>query len=404
VNVLHLTLSLEFGGRRQVILGLTRRMTSHGVSPRLAVLTDDPGPPIDQAIPVNCLGRTSLFDRRAIGRLHELCRYERIDILHTHDAASQLLAALLRLRHPRTAPPALMTFHRSLDLESRTVRARWRNRIATALTGAVVGVSEDRRRHYIAVNNVAPRKVIAIPNAIDVEKFRPAAAIRKSIREELQLDENTIVLGAVGHFGHEKGLDLVLHAFKMLLAAEPANLRLLVAGNGATDDRQRLEKLAAECHGRVTFLGQRSDLARLYQAFDLLFHAPRQEAFGLVVAEAMASGIPVVATRTGGIPEIVLDGQTGTLVDTESPSALCDAARALIQSTDLRREYGKYAVEVAAQKFNLENQARSYLRLYNDLIARRLPSEVIPCEASPSEAAPRENRATTHSELQSVVQ
>jgi glycosyltransferase involved in cell wall biosynthesis len=128
-------------------------------------------------------------------------------------------------------------------------------------------------------------------------------------------------------------------------------------------------------------------------------HAPRQEAFGLVVAEAMASGIPVVATRTGGVPEVVLNGQTGTLVDPESPQALCDAARVLIQSTTLRREYGDYAAEVAAHKFNMENQARSYLRLYNDVIARRLPSEVIPCGAPL-----REQRSTSHSELQPVVQ
>jgi glycosyltransferase involved in cell wall biosynthesis len=387
VNVLHLTLSLEYGGRRKVVLGLARGLAAHGVDSQLAVLASDPGPPIDQPLTIHCLGRSSLLDLRDVRQFAQLCRCEKIDLIHTHDAASQWLAAKLRLRHPRKAPPALMTFHRSLDLESRSARARLRNRVATALTGAVVGVSEERRRHYIATNGVDLRKVVAIPNSIDTDKFRPDVDVRRVVRAELVVGDDTVVLGAVGHYGREKGLDVVLKAFRQLLATTPnADLRLFIAGGGSASDRERLERLAVDCGGRVTFLGQRDDLARLYQAFDLLLHAPRQEAFGLVVAEAMAAGVPVVATRVGGVPEIVSDGQTGMLVDAESPVAMCEAAHVLIESTELRRDCSRRAVEVARANFNLETQARRYLGVYNDVLAERLPHGAVVSDLTGGEA------------------
>ena len=359
LNILHLTLSLAPGGRREVIVNLAAALERMGERCRIAVLGDDPGPDGEGPSAVDCLNRRSLADRRALRRLADLCRRERIDVIHAHDAASQFWAALVRLRHPRIAPAALMTFHRSLDIESATWRDRLRNQIACALTGAVATVSQERRRQFVSTNHVRTGKVVCIPNGIDVDRFRPRPDVRAEVRRELGVADESLVCGAVGHFGREKGLDIVLRGFQRLrLSTGLSNLRLIIAGDGTAQQRTALEQLAASCAGRVTFLGQRTDLARWYQSFDLLLHAPRQEAFGLVAVEAMATGLPVVATRVGGLPEIIRDGETGRLVEADSPAALADAARELVESPSLRRQWGERGRETARNQFSVELQAR----------------------------------------------
>jgi glycosyltransferase involved in cell wall biosynthesis len=389
MKVIHLTRSFDAGGRRQVIVGLMEYLTRLGHECRVVVLGEDVGRVLEQYDAVATLGRQSLLDRRALGRLAELCRLERIDVIHTHDAASQFFAALLRLRHPRSTPPILMTFHRSLGIESATWRDRLRNRLACAVTGAVVTVSEERRRHFLQQNRVNPRKVVCIPNGIDAERYRRDPAVRDEVRAELGIDEHSIALGAVGHFGPEKGLGVVLCAFRELLAVAPSHdVRLFIAGSGSDGDRQGLEQLASECGGRVKFLGQRNDLPRLYQAFDILLHAPRQEAFGLVVVEAMAAGVPVIATSVGGIPEIIRDGETGRLVAPDAPAELAGAAKTLLESLELRREFGKRAAQVARDNFSVELQARRYLRVYDDLLAGRWPTADVQRAVTNSPAEP----------------
>src|SRR5262249_15952234 len=150
---------------------------------------------------LHCIERRSRFDRRALRRFIELCRRERIDLIHTHDASSQLFAAIIRVRHPRSAPPVLMTFHPSLDLEPANWRHRLRKLPTFGLTGAVATVSHERRGHYLDQNHVNPCKVVCIPNGIDLDRYRTCPTERADARRELRATEHTVVVGAVGHFG-----------------------------------------------------------------------------------------------------------------------------------------------------------------------------------------------------------
>jgi glycosyltransferase involved in cell wall biosynthesis len=264
-----------------------------------------------------------------------------------------------------------MTYHRSTNAGSVTRRDRLRNRLSCAWTGTVVAVSEERRQNYILCNRVSSRSVICIPNGTDIERFRPCAATRATVRQQLGFLPTDIVIGACGHFGHEKGLDVVLHAFRKLLdSTSECSLKLLLLGDGTSERRVTLEQLANACEGRVVFLGYQPDAHRWFQAFDLFLHAPRQEAFGLVVTESMATGVPVVATRAGGVPEIIDHGLTGRLVEPDSPSQLAKAARELIDSPSLRIEMGKQAREAVRRRFSVQAQAQCYLELYEQLIAK----------------------------------
>jgi glycosyltransferase involved in cell wall biosynthesis len=383
-RVLHLTLAYGTGGRSKAIRTLLEGLYDLGVECDLCGLEQLSDSAADMGRLVGAadlLNRRSLVDWKALRRLNAFCQERRIRIIHAHDAASQFTAALLRLRHPGVQ--MLMTFHRSLGFES----ARFRDRVRNAFTGlqsaAIVTGSWERRQHYLRENLVSPKKVVRIPFGVDTRRFRPDPEARAAVRRELGLGPDAVVLGAIGHFGQEKGLDVVLRGFAAVAARRRANaapldgappVALVVAGDGPPERRELLRALARECQpARVLFAGFRSDVPRLLQAFDLFVHAPRLEAFGLVLIEAMASGLPVVATRVGGIPEIVRDGDNGILVPGDAPGELAAAAERLLASDDLRRGMAERSRQLAESEFRVDLYARRHLRLYRDLLAGRPP-------------------------------
>lgn len=357
-----------------MIANLMRQLPAFGVSSRLACL-DELGcetAELDELTggEADVLGRSRTFDFGAVRKLKQICERHEIDVIHTHDAASQLIAALLHVRSRRHAPPAIMTFHRSLGFESARLRDRIRNRFAVRKTQGVVTVSQERREHYIQANGVDPQKVICIPNGIDVQRFVPDQKSRAEVRRSLGIADDEVVCGAIGHFGHEKGIDLVVQAFTKLVREDPERkIRLLVVGNGTAEQAGRLKTLAGGIPvGRVNFLGFRRDIEACIRAFDLFVHAPHSEAFGLVVAEAMAVGLPVVATRAGGIPEIVVDGTTGQLVPVGDVSALSQAMDELIEEPDLRGKWGAAGRERAHDEFSLTIPAERYAKVYRAIL------------------------------------
>ncbi|MEP7044131.1 MAG: glycosyltransferase, partial [Dokdonella sp.] len=253
MNILHVTLSFSHGGRREAIAELCRGLTTHGVVNRLCCVDSIE---VDQADLASLfeesieLKRRSLFDREALSRLRRFCRERAIDIVHTHDAASQAVSVLAM---PLGDPKILMTFHRTRNFESARVRDRLRNALAGLRGGAIVTASEERRRHYIESNHVSTAKVRCIPLGIDLDRFRPDPAQRALVRERLGLTLQQTVIGAVGHFGQEKGIDIALDAFQLYARQHPqtdASLVVLGAGSEAQERFVR-SRVAADLAHRI---------------------------------------------------------------------------------------------------------------------------------------------------------
>jgi glycosyltransferase involved in cell wall biosynthesis len=379
MNILHLTLSFTQGGRRRAILTLAARLRAGGVGCDLCCVGELGCPRADaEAVfgAVRALRRRSVFDNRALRGLTRLCDERGTQIIHTHDAASQAMAAVVRLWRPQVR--LLMTFHRSLGFESGRLRDRLRNALAAAQCGAIVTGSRERREHFLSENYVRPEKVVRIPFGIDTNRFRPDAAARPVVRKELGLPSETLIVAAVGHYRPEKGLDRVVCGFAALARRTlPADSVLLVLGDGTARQHAALR---AQCHrvpaGRVIFAGFRPDVERWLQAADVFVHAPRTEAFGLAVAEAMATGLPVVATPVGGILDLVRDGVTGALVPPDAPEQMADALERLLGCRTLREKLGGRAREIARAEYGVDLYARRYLALYEDLQAGREPKGV----------------------------
>jgi glycosyltransferase involved in cell wall biosynthesis len=182
----------------------------------------------------------------------------------------------------------------------------------------------------------------------------------------------------VGHFGHPKGLDVVLKGFQELARRQlPMPLALVVIGDGTPAQRAMLSSLASQvAPQRVLLTGYVADVERWFRAFDLFVHAPRLESFGLVLPEAMASRVPIVATRVGGVPDIVRDGRTGLLVPSESPHRLADALERLVRDRGLREAMAEEARRVALAEYGSSLYARRHLQLYQDVLAGQRPRGV----------------------------
>lgn len=369
MKVLHLTLSYSQGGRREAIGALAQGLRELGVVSHLGCLDDFGSDANDHALfqgTIN-LGRHGLFDRLALCRLREYCREHAIDVVHAHDAASEAMAALAM---PRGGPAILMSFHRTRDLETARFRDRLRNAVVGLRVGAVVTASRERLRHYIEHNYVPGAKVSCIPLGIDLERFRPDPAMRARTRALIGAADDTLVVGTVGHFGPEKGVDLAISAFQDFLRRHPArDARLLVLGRGDAAQEAKMRALAnGELGDRIHFVGFQPDPEHWFPGFDVLLHGAREEAFGLVLAEAQACGVPVVAARVGGIPEVVLDRQTGRLAPVPEVDALADALQQLSASNAYRGELARQAIEHARHQFSRQRYAGEYLAVYRRLL------------------------------------
>lgn len=373
MRVLHVTLSFEPGGRRVAIQNLAAGLAGLGIESALCCLSAH-GCGRDQIEPYFArdveLERRRLLDTAAISAFDALCREREIDVVHSHDAASLFFvweAGWLRGRHP-----SVTTFHRSLGFETRTLRDRLRNAIALAGCAAVITASTERREHYRRENFVARDKVLRVPLGIDTEKFSCSPAARAELRGSLGIGADELVVGAIGHYGEEKGIDVVVEAIGELVRRRPrAQVRLLVLGTGDGAEQTRMQSLVSRvAPERVTLLGFRSDSHRWFSAFDVFAHAPRLEAFGLVLIEAMASGLPVIATRVGGVPDIVTP-DTGTLVEPEDPAALAAALETLLDDRERRSRLGLAAQRRTCTEYSLARYAERHRRIYELALAKR---------------------------------
>ena len=293
------------------------------------------------------------------------------DVVHTHDRRAGLLVRpVARIRGAR----AVHTYHglpeeiavrvgregEVLPRPPGASRARlaWllhgylRLEAGLAVLGAVVVPSQAMAR-FLRAHGMPTSRVHVVPHGIDL----PA---RPPVRRESAAG-GPLVVGVAANLEYHKGIDVLVEACALADRA----LRLEVLGDGTW--RARLERLASERGVDARFAGHVADVDERLGAMDVLAVPSRAENFPVSVLEAMAAGLPVIATRVGGLPELVADGETGMIVEPDDPAALAEALDSLAADPDLRRALGESGERRVADLFGADRMAARMLALYESL-------------------------------------
>ena len=269
--------------------------------------------------------------------------------------------------------PVITTFHTMQEIKQEAFpfniddpQRETQEKIVSQESDALV-VWSKHEKNFIASNyKVDPKKIYIIPPGVDLELFKPID--QKEAREEINIQDDLKVILFVGRLERLKGLDTLLEALSMI-DQEKINL-LVVGGLYNISEVTRLKKLCNEFNllEKVHFIGSinRTDLKYYYNSSDICVLPSYYESFGLSALEAAACGVPVVASKKGGLSSIVIDKKTGYLLQWRCPGPFVEKLEILLQSKDLRKSMGKNARQ-HAEKLNWDESINSLKHLFNKL-------------------------------------
>ncbi|MEP6775181.1 MAG: glycosyltransferase [Chloroflexota bacterium] len=320
-------------------------------------------------------GRKSRWDVGQWWKLVRLLRTERVDILHTHLFGSNTLGRLLgRLG----GVPVVIAHEHWSTISPRQAQI---DRLLYRLSSRVIVPSEASKQLVMLTEKIPAGAISVLYNGVDTSRYMPPSTeARAEARREFGIKVDDLLIGVVGRLSPEKGgLDNLIRA-AYRLREQHVNVRLLIVGDGPV--RAKLEKLDAELHewnrgleSSVIFAGPRQDIPRLLGAMDIFVLPSLNEALPIVILEAMAVGLPVVATRVGGVPEIVQDGATGLLVAPGDEAALLTALNRLAEDSALRVKLADAGREQVRGKFTIEQMVRNLEIIYEELLTRKATSK-----------------------------
>jgi len=349
------------GGERQVLL-LMRRQRDAGDQPNLAA----PGSGAlaararAEGFPVHSVPMRGAWDLDSILRLASVTRAMRPHVVHWHAARAHALGAMAAL----AAPGPVRVLSRRVDFP---VRGSWGSRLLYGLPiEAIAAISEGVRR-ALEASGVSGRLIRVIPSGIDLAPFE-APFDRAAARASLGIAPDEVVALQVAALAPHKSQTTLLRAAAAAVAGAP-RLRVWIAGEGGLREALLAEHRSLGLGERVRFLGFREDVVPLLRAADLFVLSSYLEGLGTSVLDAMAAGLPVVATAVGGVPEIVEDRGTGLLVPPRDPGALAAAMAGLAGDPALRAAMGGRGRE-RARAFSADRTAASTRALYEELLGR----------------------------------
>jgi glycosyltransferase involved in cell wall biosynthesis len=284
------------------------------------------------------------------------------ELVHTHLEYADVLGGLAARWLGIPAVSTLHVMRWEQDLRSRA-RAGLAALVRRRCTYRVIAVSDAASRAYLAQGWDVAEHVVTIPNGSAATAHQGAG---RAVRAELGIAPEAVVVGMLTVLRPGKGHEVAAEAVRML-ATELPHLRLLVAGDGPA--RREVEHALAPLGRAAVMAGHRNDAMEILDACDVLVHPSRFDAFPTGLIEAMAAGVPVVATRVGGIPEIVAHDETGLLLDAPTnPKTLAHALWPLLTDPNLRAAMGARARERYRHGFTAERWAERLLALYREAI------------------------------------
>jgi len=374
-RVLHVITRMDKGGSAEILTTLLTQLPREEFASSLLLgPTRDPLPQFREVLArfdvpsteVRHLQRqvNPIADLRALWGLIRAIRRAHPDIVHTHTSKAGFLgrAAAWRAGVPRILhTPHGHIFHGYYGRATTRLFVAL-ERLAARCTERIIVLTDAEASQHLALGIGRPEQFVTIPSGVDLAEVRRAAMEGASIRRMLGLSQETPLLGIVSRLVPVKGIVHLLTAMPEILRHYP-DAHLAVAGDGEERPALEAQAKALGISPRVHFMGFREDPAAVIGALDVFVLPSLNEGLGKVLVIAMALGVPVVATRVGGIPEVVEDGRQGLLVPPADPPALAGAVAALLKDKARAASMGG-AGRTRAELFSAEIMLERHAKLY----------------------------------------
>lgn len=288
--------------------------------------------------------------------LRKIIRREKPDILHIHgrpgDGAAALAGRLEKIP---------MVYTQRLDTPPNPLERF----VKFPLFTRIIAPSRIIRQGLLAIR-VSPERAIHIPCAVDSERFKPASMDREAFRAEFGWRGEGPVLAVAASLLPRKGHSILFAALPAVVAKYPAT-RVVVLGRGTAKNELQRELNRRELEKYVHIEGYRTDLEKILPHVDMLVHPALTEGVGVVLAEAAACGVPIVASRVGGIPDIVQDRFNGYLVTPADRTSLARHIIALLDEHDQLLQFGKTGRELMVENFSVARLIAAHRELYRSV-------------------------------------
>lgn len=363
-----------YGGAEILAVEIVRRLDPARFAPYLCVTKAPPGDRREQlaqtthalqadGIPVLALDRGSSLDLLPWRSLYRLLRRESIDVVHSHMLRANIPGTVLG-RLARV--PVIVTHEHIWSFDGRPLRRLLDREVVARLSDLSLAVSEDNRRRMVEREGIAPDRVRVLRNGLPE---RPGPTSR-DVRAELGIGHDVPLIGAIGRLTPEKAFEILVEAMEELKADVPG-VRAVIVGDGP--ERDRLRGLIDERGlGREVLLaGRRSDVSDVLAALDVAVLSSKIEGSPVALLEYMAAAKPIVATRVGGVPELVHDGVHALLVDPGSPAAVAGGIRRLLGDRRRGATMGEAARRRQREQFGMKAMVDRLQDIYLELYARQ---------------------------------
>lgn len=360
MRVLHVITDTNIGGAGRYLLNLLTRPIFKNANLFVACPRGELGDRFDK-LGINRIdisGKDISFSLKLIPELMKVIRQVKPDVVHTHSSLSGRIASkFMRI-------PVVYTKHNLVRIPSPTgvkpSPAGYGKRLFTSLTtrmlaDKVIGVSQGVYNELIE-SGIPRDMVVAIPNGIDLSGFEPRT----------KLMEKGLLIGTVARLHPQKALDVFIDAAKLVLSSEP-RARFLIGGTGPMEEQLKAKIKDMKLEPYIKMTGFVEDVPAFLKLLDVYVLSSLYEGLPLATLEAMAAGLPVVATEVGGVPEAVVDQQTGLLVPPKQSKLLAQAITRLVVDKELARAMGAAGRKRVEEFFNAGIMARKTLEVYQEV-------------------------------------
>jgi len=374
-KIVFLTTGFDYAGAEAQVVELAAGLKRKGWEPLIVSMIQPTGfieELRELGIELLCLNMNKgLSGIMAIWRLRQILRRFRPDVVHSHLVHANLFARIARLF---VRMPVLISTAHNINEGGRLRMLLYR--LTDPLCDYMTNVSQDAVDRYVRIKASPKSKIKYIPNGINLGRFRSNDSERNDIRRELGIGDSFMWL-AVGRLVEAKDYPTMLQAWSESIAAGGEG-HLVIVGIGPM--QEEIEGLARKLgiENRIRLLGIRKDIPRLMNAADAYLMSSRWEGMPIVLLEAAASELPIVATDVGGNAEVVVHGQSGRLVPPENPGALSAAMTDTMGLTvEERRRMGDQGRRAVLAKFNIDSIVIRWDGIYRELLASRAPVKLV---------------------------